>query len=364
MNLRLPVFDERHGAFAALRDRRVLVYFPHGLGDFVHFSYVAPLLEPSNRYFITRFGDDFVHLYDENSVVTPLPSGTARPTDGREFGAAHLGIDFRRIRNREEALVVPEPLRTRIVAAGIDAILYTDYPEREGRTAFPYQTKARALVRDLAGATRLDALDLAGPLQSCLPFTAPAESRSRIEPLLRAYLDGGRLYLVSPGGHSSAAKVWPDRDVASLARLIRARDERARVLWIDERRSDQIPAATADVQTAADVFEGASVPFAHLLVTLIRESHAFVGVPSGPLHAALAIGGRPVVGIWLAHFPDWYDEPSASGVHLVGPDPYRRHLERRPATVTTPPPLRARVLPFKERPPNAADVLEALGLFR
>ena len=55
---------EDRGRFAALRDKRVLIYWPHGLGDWVHFGAVAPLLEPSNVYAITRFGDDYVALFE------------------------------------------------------------------------------------------------------------------------------------------------------------------------------------------------------------------------------------------------------------------------------------------------------------
>jgi len=144
----LPVYDERGGAFARLRDRRVLIYWPHGFGDFVHLSYIVPLLEPSNAYYLTRFGDDFVHLYDEGEVVTPMYSGARAIGDGSAFGTPHLGIRFKKIRNRPMTFAVPEPLRSRIGEARIDTVLYTDYPEYEGKLAFPYHTKARALAKN------------------------------------------------------------------------------------------------------------------------------------------------------------------------------------------------------------------------
>ena len=40
---------EDRGRFAALRDARVLIYWPHGLGDWVHFGAIAPLLEAIER---------------------------------------------------------------------------------------------------------------------------------------------------------------------------------------------------------------------------------------------------------------------------------------------------------------------------
>lgn len=359
-NLRLPVFDERGGAFASLRNHRILIYWPHGLGDFIHFSYVVPLLDPSNRYYLTRFGDDFVHLYDEGEIVAPMYSGQAAIGDGSTFGARHLGLDFRRLRNREEGLVVPQPLLDRIREAGIDAMLYTDYPEHAGGTRYPYHTKARSLARDLVSPERLQTFDLSRPLASSLRFDAPAENRRAIETRLRAFVaPSEHLYLIAPGGHTNAAKTWNFSHVLELAAALRARDPLARILLIDERRSPEtnIPHAPT---TTADLLGDTQIPFAHILTTIIRAAHAFIGVPSGPLHTALAIGGRPIVGIWLAHYPDWYDEPCASTVALVGPELYRKRLDRRAASLDRPPSLAHHIVPFRNHVPNAADVLAAL----
>ena len=41
----VPAIREDRGRFAALRNARVLIYWPHGLGDWVHFGGVAPLLD-------------------------------------------------------------------------------------------------------------------------------------------------------------------------------------------------------------------------------------------------------------------------------------------------------------------------------
>src|SRR5580693_2233037 len=92
---------EDRGRFAALRDRRVLIYWPHGLGDWVHFGAVAPLLEPSNSYAMTRFGDDYVSVMEGNASVEPLASGLRSPSDGAGAGARHLGLELRRCNGRE-----------------------------------------------------------------------------------------------------------------------------------------------------------------------------------------------------------------------------------------------------------------------
>jgi hypothetical protein len=348
--LQLPVYDERDDAFAQLRGERVLIYWPHGFGDFVHLGYVLPLLERSNTYFVTRFGDDFVHLYDEASGVTPLLSGVRAIGDGAAQGARHLGIDWKRIRNAEASVRIPEPLVSRVRDAGITSLLYTDYPEYAGRRAYPFQTKARALIERLVDPLRIRAADVDRPLRNALAFDVPHDVRARVEARLRSWVErGDRLYLVAPGGHTNAAKDWPAHEVRGFEEGLRAHDARGHVLVVDE-------------HSLAQRFCDLDVSFAHLFVTLLRSSHAFVGVGAGPLHAAIAMRNQPAVGIWLAHHPDWYDEPYDGALHLTGPRIASERLDRRAATRTTPLHYRARVIAFPDRVPRAADVFAALRL--
>jgi hypothetical protein len=364
-NLELPVFDHNAPLFSGLRERRVLIYWPHGFGDFVHLSYIVPMLEPSNAYFLTRFGDDFVHLYDEGGTVTPMFSG--RSTIGSAMSPGdppHLGLHEDRIPNGPAGMYVPEPLRSRMIEARIDTVLYTKYPEMTGRTPFPWHTKARYVIGKLAPPERLQQADLTKPLRSSLTFLAPPEARAPLEERLRSFVGtGDRLYLIAPGGHTQLEKIWPESEVQRFAREVRRRDARARVLAIDERRSEQIGRERGLAPTVADLFSDLGVPFAHLVTTLVRASRAFAGVGSGPLHCALAIGGRPIAGIWLAHWPEYYDEPSDGSVHLVGPRVYREKLDRRVGAVTKQreaPGLFYDIVPFRKRAPSAEDVLDAL----
>ena len=348
----MPVYDERRHAFARVKNERVLVYWPHGLGDFVHFGYVVPLLEPSNTYAITRFGDDFVHLYDGARGIEALPSGVRAIGDGGAQGARHLGIDWKRIRNRPMHVHFPEPLAAGVRERSFTALLYTDYPEYEGRRAFPFHTKARALIRRLVDPARLRTIDMTRPLRSALAFEAPADARARIEFRLADLVQPNEhLYLIAPGGHTNAAKVWPASEVATLQEMLPRYDPLARALILDE---PSLHAAFGDLD----------LPFAHVLVTLIARAHAFIGAAAGPLHAALAMQRAPTVGIWLAHHPDWYDEPYDRAIHLTGPLVHARRYARRKATTTMPPRWRARTIDFPQRIPGAADVIAGLELLR
>ena len=99
-----------------------------------------------------------------------------------------------------------------------------------------------------------------------------------------------------------------------------------------------------------------------MLETLVRASRAYAGVASGPLHTALSIGERPIVGIWLGHWPEYYDEPSPTAVHLVGPLVYREKLDQRlgARTKAAAGVLPYNIVPFRKRSPSAFDVIEAL----
>jgi len=358
------VLGEKDGAFAAVRNSRVLIYWPHGFGDFVHLSYVIPLLDPSNEYFITRFGDDFVHLYDEGESVTPMYSGESSIGNGSALGAPpHFGLDMDKIANRVERIEIPEPLRSRVRDAKIDLMLFSRYPEMTGRTPYPYHTKARFLASNLVDPARLAQFDLSKPLRSSLAFRAPEDAVRRVEARLRdAVAPREHLYLLSPGGHTQLRKIFPEQEVVAFAHEIRRRDPLARIVTVDEHTSDALGRERGLAPTTTDLFADLGVPFAHVLVTLIRASHAYAGVASGPLHTALSIGGRPIVGIWLGHWPEYYDEPSPGAVHLVGPLVYREKLDRRlgARSKAAAGVLPYSIVPFRKQPPRALDVIEAL----
>jgi hypothetical protein len=63
--------------------------------------------------------------------------------------------------------------------------------------------------------------------------------------------------------------------------------------------------------------------------------------------------------LWLSHHPDWYDEPNADAIHLIGRYVRDRGFDRRPATTTKPPSLQHR-LHYLDTPTIGAEhVVEA-----
>jgi len=346
---------EDRGRFAALRDSRVLIYWPHGLGDWVHFGAVAPLLEPSNAYTITRFGDDYVSLMDGNPMVQPLESGMRALGDGSSFGKAHFGLRMRDCNGRPVSIEVPSPMAELVQRFDPSTLLWTDYPETEGRTPYPFHTKARNLARLLVRPERLARFDLSQPLANIVDFSAPSETRRRVDQRLEQLAPAGtRLAVISRSGFTAARKNWGDGSEArAFARALRRHSARWRVISMDD---DDLGEGSA---TFGALFGSIDEPFARLYKALAGRIGLFVGIPAGPLHVTLARGGVPALGLWLAHHPDWYDEPNPDAIHLIGSYVRERGFDRRPASTTKPPSLAHRIVYLDAPEITAQDAAEA-----
>lgn len=356
--LSLPAFREDCGRFAELRERRVLIYWPHGLGDWIHLGAVVPLLEASNAYAITRFGDDYVSVMEGSSVVEPLLSGVLAPSDGALYDSRNLGLSLGRCNGRTRRIVVPRPLDEAVLRFAPQALLWTDYPETEGRTAYPFHTKARNLARLLVRPERLDGFDLRAPLSSGIDFAAPPDTQRRLdERLARFAQPGSRLGVISRRGVTAARKNWGD---GSEARIFVAAMRRESPAWrfLSMDNEDLGEGVAGFRQLFGDLRE----PFARLYKALAKRTDLFAGIPAGPLHFTMARGGIPTIGLWVAHHPDWYDEPNRDAIHLVGRYVRDRRFERRPATTTKPPSLQHRVVYLDTYAIDARRVLEAARL--
>ncbi len=352
----LGAMREDRQRFADLRGSRVLIYWPHGLGDWVHLSAIAPLLEQSNAYAITRFGDDYVSVMDANRFFTPLHSGVRAPSDGAERGALHFGVTLRECDGRRVSLALPSPLDEEVLRFAPEALLWTDYPETEGKTAYPFHTKARNLARLLVRPERLQGFDLSRPLSGTIDFTVSDDLRRRVDQRLARFAPPqSRIALVSRAGVTAARKNWGDgSEFAQVTATLARRDLRWRFISMDEETPHP---AVAGFRA---LFRGIDEPFARILKALLARIDLTIAVPAGPLHVAMSHGAIPTVGLWLAHHPDWYDEPNANAVHLIGRYVRDRGFDRRPATSTKPPSLAHRIEYLDTLHVPAAAVLGAV----
>ena len=353
--LRVRAMREDRRRFAAVRNARVLIYWPHGLGDWVHAGAVVPLLEPSNTYAITRFGDDYVSLMDNAAGIVPLYGGVRTPSDGADRGAAHLGLTLRKCNGGNADLQLPRPFDDAVGGFAPDVALWTDYPETEGRTAYPFHTKARNLARLLVRPERLATFDLAVPLRNAIDFVAPEGVQRLVDGRLAEFAPPGtRVGVISRTGVTASRKNWGD---GSEARAFVAAMRRQRADWrFISMDGEDLGEGSASFRA---IFGQLDEPFARLYKAVAQRVALFVGIPAGPLHLVMARGGVPTVGLWLSHHPDWYDEPNPDAVHLIGRYVRERGFDRRPATTTKPPSLQHRVRYLETNGVAADDVVEA-----
>ncbi len=330
---------EDRGRFAALEEKRILIYWPHGLGDWVHFGVLAPLLEPSNRYAITRFGDDFVSVLEGNPLVQELFSGVRTPDDGADLGARDLGLELRHCGGKDVRLQISDSLFQAVSQFAPDHVLWTDYPETEGRTAYPFHTKARNLARLLVAPRRLASLDLSQALPAAIDFAGSAQMQRRFDDRLSHLVaPGERLCVISRAGVTAARKNWGDGSEArAFVASLRRRSTAWRFISMDDEDLGE------NVAGFRRLFAELNEPFGRVMRALANRIDLFVGVPAGPLHFTLARGGVPAIGLWVAHHPDWYDEPNPSAIHIVGRYVRDRGFDRRVATTSKPPSLRHRL---------------------
>lgn len=336
--LQLPAVREDRGRFAALHDARVLIYWPHGLGDWVHFGSLLPLLEPSNAYAITRIGDDYVSLMEGAGGVVPIFSGVRAPGDGSNFGASHFGLTLRQCSGRSIRINLPEPLGGAVRQFAPTIVLWTDYPETEGRTPYPFHTKARNAARLLVKRERLASFDLAQPLKNAIDFSPdPQIVRLVDERLARFAAPTSRVGMISRRGVTAARKNWGD-GAEARAFVAGMRGTREwRFISMDE---EDLGEGVAGFRA---LFADIDQPFTRLFKAVAQRVDLFIGIPAGPLHFMLARAGVPVVGLWLSHHPDWYDEPNPNAVHLIGRYVRDRGFHQRPASTTKPPSLLHRI---------------------
>jgi len=107
-SMRLCTYD--CGDLASIPEENVLIYWPHGFGDLVGLGYVLPLLEPSNRYWITRFGDDYISIMDGSEYVTPIFVGgppAVHAGDGESLRNRNFGLVYNHIDGGNQSVSLP-----------------------------------------------------------------------------------------------------------------------------------------------------------------------------------------------------------------------------------------------------------------
>lgn len=353
---RARFFRDTGGGFKSLANARVLIYWPHGFGDWIFLSYILPLLEPTNRYWITRFGDDTVCLMEGSEWVTPLYTGVQSPhcDDGGAFQNRHFGVEGEGADGGERDFLLPLPLYEACVKNRIEAVLQADFFETWGHVAFPYHTKARNSVRDLIAEKRLKRVNWGAPLRSMISFKVEPWLARWVEARLRSKAGFGdrKLCLIGRNGYTDLGKNWghrwredlpPDKrregeECRDFMRLMLKRNPRWMFLILEDRLfegDDTVRSADLNAFSYAELFGEVGngvLPFGLVLKALVNLADLAVGMPAGPFHLCMAKPELPTVGLWIEHFPSWYDEPKSAAIQVLSRNISEARLTDRPGT--------------------------------
>jgi len=377
------IISHDRGDFQSVQNANVLVYWPHGFGDWVFLSVILPLLECSNRYWVTRFGDDTTALFERSSFAAPMYCGTNSPhcSDGGDFRNAHFGLRYDDCDGRWASLQLPTALYRACDDQEIDCLLWSSNPETHGETGFPFHTKGRGVLRDLARCDEALMIRLAKPLPSSISFEVDAWVTRWVEARLQSFGGFGerKLCIISRNGYTGIDKNWghiaredmpagkqrEGEECRDFMRLMLTHDRKWMFLLMEDTLAegdDTLRSEDLHAYSYAQLFTspaGGAPPFALVLKALINLAELAVGVPTGPYHLAMVKPELPTVGIWIAHLPDWYDEPKSNAVHLVSRNVVDRGFDRRPGSNIDLPDYCHKKRFLGTRVVNGTDVLDA-----
>ena len=378
------VHSHDQGDFRSVHDSNVLIYWPHGFGDWVQFAAVAPLLEASNRYWITRFGDDNTSLFEGHVNVAPVYIGhsSTRCGDGEAFGNHHFGLRYEDIDGDERDLELPLALYECCRRNDIRTLLWSAYAETYGYVAYPFHSKARNLIRHLVPEDHILERLLGSPLETGLSFEVPAWLLQWVESRLcnAGGGSGSKWCVIGRNGYTSVGKNWGHRwredlpreraregeECRDFMRLMLRRDPEWRFLVMEDvlyGADDTVRSRELRAVSYAELFgtsAASSMPFGLVMKALVSLADLCVGVPAGPYHLAMARADLPVIGLWLEHLPCWYDEPRGDSLHVVSRNIRDQALDRRPGSFASRGELAFRMIDVDTRVITGEQVLAAV----
>jgi hypothetical protein len=377
------VYSHDQGDFRNVRDSNVLVYWPHGFGDWVQLASVISLLDDSNRYWITRFGDDNTSVFDGHPHVTPLYLGysSTHCRDGDAFANRHFGIRYEDITGDELELQLPTTLHACCERNDIRTVLWSAYPETHGYVPYPFHTKPRNLIRNLAGGGRVERALTGPPLGNSIRFDSPGWIVDWVESRLRNFADdGSKLCVIGRNGYTAVGKNWGHRwredlppsrayegeECRDFMRLMLRRDPSWVFLVVEDQLysgHDTVRSRDLRAVSYAELFGTpgpSSIPFGLIMKAILSLADLCVGVPAGPYHLALARADLPVVGLWLEHLPSWYDEPRPGSIHVVSRNVRDQGLDQRPGSFVSCGPLDFQMLAVDTRIITGEQALHAV----
>jgi hypothetical protein len=350
----IRVFRHNDEGFKALKNVNVLIYWPHGVGDFVFLGYILPLLEPTNRYWVTRFGDDMVSVMEGSELVTPIYTGQVKANDGRNWGNRHFGLKYEELHNEEYLITVPKGLHNVLMKNCINVLFWSGFPETYGHVSYPFHSKARNVIPNMVSEEIILSTQLNSPLRNSISLHVDSWLQRWVESRLATFtgFPDRKLCLIGRNGHTNIDKNWGHRwredmpegkriqgeECRDFMKLLLKKDPNWMFLSIEDRCFEgehTLRSKELNAFTYADLFgygDASRLPFGLVMKALINLADLAVGVPAGMLFLSSLRNDLPTVGIWTAHLPSWYYEPGQSAIHVISKNIVDSRLDQRPGS--------------------------------
>jgi len=351
--------DASHSEFFALRNENVLIFWPHGVGDWVFLGTVLSLADKSNNYYVARFGDHHFPIF-ENAQEN------IHPVCISEDPSTPRGMNFPKLFNRDgmsgwgvgyDAIALPKNLHDLCVSKNIRHVIF-DFPEVYQSGVYPFHTKARNQLRHFLSA---DDPVLRTPIKNCISYDIPKDVELRLEAFFTnetGYDRTKKLCLISRIGHTHVEKNWGHEHRNLTTTQIESEEP---IEFISLMKKDDpnwmfvsfegapyppphsLKSHELGCFSSHDLFGSKKFMFAHVLKFLLKRCDLFVGVPTGPTMMAALSEDFPSLSLWLALFPSWYEEPKQNCTYILSqnvfdqrgaPSPPDAHGPQRAGTNT------------------------------
>jgi hypothetical protein len=326
--------------FRFIKDSRVLLCFPRGLGDVVYLSQMSPHFDPSNEYFCVMFGDDNSSLLEGCPHITPLYMGVNNPfTDFKALtGVAAFGEDRNVL--GPQTLTMTRTLRDQIVEHDIDCLsvfdIIWDAPQN---MMYPWHSKARfnLVHRFVSNSMQLKYAEtdvLSNPLLPTLDMSVKPEVASYIASKLDALVGDKKLCLICRSGFCNGMRDWGSNGRGDYVEGQECRDF-MRLMgdgWAflslecgDLSGYRTIASDLLNCYSQSKLFNDLPFRYGDFIKGLVARADLCVSIDSGPLHVAHCRPDLPCVGLWYISFPWMYDEPTPNVWNIISKQVWAKH---------------------------------------
>ena len=323
-----PMYVVGEDQFKMLTNSKVLIYFPHGVGDWVFLSQILPYLDPSNEYFVTRIGDHNVSLFDGCEHATPIYSGIADTHASAELMGNTSHLNYNSSFHGRQELTMTDTMSNQIDRHGIThAAFLLGFPDPYLQKEAPWHSKARYNTYRYVNMGR-KASNFFGDFHPTVNMTVHDETDSIIRPALQDFIGDGKLCVICPSGFHNNRRDWgiTNRDglhsyqeVRDFMNVMKENDPSWKFLLMsmfDKNDEPYLESDLLDCKSYSGLIPN-DLLFGHAIKSILNLASLAVSSDTGPLHIALCRRDLPVVGVWNTCLPWNYDEPRSGFVNVI-----------------------------------------------